>query len=137
MRVYRLLTKIFIFSTIEKNDNFCQFFWKKSQIFGNFLTVKWQFSGGSDLDLLWWSMWWLQISMVEIYNEAVQDLLAADTKVLDLQMVGNTVKIPNITEMTVTTVKDIKEIMSIGDGNRKTASTKMNSTRSALSSLLF
>ena len=75
--------------------------------------------------------------MVEIYNEAVQDLLAADTKVLDLQMVGNTVKIPNITEMTVTTVKDIKEIMSIGDGNRKTASTKMNSTRSALSSLLF
>ena len=28
-------------------DNFWQFFWKKCQVFGNFLTVKWQFSGGS------------------------------------------------------------------------------------------
>ena len=32
----------------EKNDNFCQLFWKKCQDFGNFLTVKCQFSGGSD-----------------------------------------------------------------------------------------
>jgi len=31
----------------QKNDNFCQFKKKKSQVFGNFLTVKWQFSGGS------------------------------------------------------------------------------------------
>ena len=30
----------------EKNENFWQFFWKKCQVFGNFLTVKWQFSGG-------------------------------------------------------------------------------------------
>ena len=30
-----------------KNDTFCQFFWKKCQVFGNFLTFKWQFSGGS------------------------------------------------------------------------------------------
>ena len=42
----------------EKNENFWHFFFveknenfwhlkKKSQVFGNFLTVKWQFSGGS------------------------------------------------------------------------------------------
>ena len=31
-----------------KNVNFWQFFEKKSQVFGNFLTFKWQFSGGSD-----------------------------------------------------------------------------------------
>ena len=31
---------------VEKNDNFCQFFWKKCQVLVNFLTLKWQFSGG-------------------------------------------------------------------------------------------
>ena len=33
-------------------------FWKKCQVFGNFLTVKWQFSGGSALD----------ISLLQLYN---------------------------------------------------------------------
>ena len=32
---------------LEKNDNFWNFFVKKSQVFVNFFTVKWQFSGGS------------------------------------------------------------------------------------------
>ena len=32
---------------MEKKYNFWQFLWKKSQVFGNFLTFKWQFSGGS------------------------------------------------------------------------------------------
>ncbi|XP_055883254.1 uncharacterized protein LOC106052406 isoform X1 [Biomphalaria glabrata] len=72
----------------------------------------------------------LKVSMVEIYNETVQDLLTEDTKVLELSMVGNSVKIPNIMEMPVKEVKDIKEIMKLGDSNRKTASTKMNSTSS-------
>jgi len=47
------LTKIVFFSTklplailLTKNDNFCQFK-KKCQVFGNFFTVKCQFSGGS------------------------------------------------------------------------------------------
>ena len=31
----------------KKNEKFCQFFWTKRQVFGNFLTVKLQFSGGS------------------------------------------------------------------------------------------
>ena len=32
---------------IVKKDNFFQLFWKKCQVFVNFLTFKWQFSGGS------------------------------------------------------------------------------------------
>ena len=41
---------MFIFlNFLEKNENFWQFFWKKCQVFDNFLTVKWQFSGGSGL----------------------------------------------------------------------------------------
>lgn len=67
--------------------------------------------------------------MVEIYNETIQDLLTEDARTLDLQMIGNSVKIPNIMEMPVTEVRDIKEAMRRGDKNRKTASTKMNSSR--------
>ncbi|GFN89297.1 kinesin-like protein [Plakobranchus ocellatus] len=72
----------------------------------------------------------LKVSMVEIYNETVQDLLTSDARTLDLQMVGNVVRIPNITEMDVAEVSDIREIMKLGDSNRKVASTKMNSTSS-------
>ena len=36
---------------VEKNDNFCQLK-KKNQVFGNFLTFNWQFSGGSGLEEL-------------------------------------------------------------------------------------
>ena len=42
--------KIGIGNFVEKNDNFLAIFLKKCQVFGNFLTVKWQFSGGSDHD---------------------------------------------------------------------------------------
>ena len=35
----------------EKNENFWQFFWKKCQVFGNFFTFKWQFSGGSAINI--------------------------------------------------------------------------------------
>ncbi|BFZ08123.1 hypothetical protein BsWGS_11162 [Bradybaena similaris] len=72
----------------------------------------------------------MKISMVEIYNETVQDLLTDDAKTLDIQLLGNIVKIPNITEVPVNQVKDIKGVMQQGDRNRKTASTKMNSTSS-------
>ena len=34
---------------VEKNDNFCHFFFL-NVVFGNFLTVKWQFSEGSGLN---------------------------------------------------------------------------------------
>ena len=37
----------------KKNENFWQFFLKKCQVFGNFLTVKWQFSGGSAFNCIY------------------------------------------------------------------------------------
>ncbi|XP_070193578.1 uncharacterized protein [Littorina saxatilis] len=72
----------------------------------------------------------LKVSMVEIYNETLQDLLTEDVKTLELSMVGNMVRIPDITEMTVESVKDVKKIMELGDKNRSVAETKMNSTSS-------
>jgi len=42
------LPKIYFF---QKNENFWQFFFLQNcQVFGNFLTVNWQFSGGSGWD---------------------------------------------------------------------------------------
>ncbi|XP_076447474.1 uncharacterized protein LOC143284568 [Babylonia areolata] len=72
----------------------------------------------------------LKVSMVEIYNETVQDLLTTSAKTLEVHAVGNMVRIPNITEMAVESLKDIKEIMELGDKNRSVAETKMNSTSS-------
>ena len=70
-----------------------------------------------------------QVSMVEIYNETIQDLLTEDTKPLELHAVGNVVRLPNMMEMPVTSVQDVKNIMELGDKNRSVAETKMNSTR--------
>ncbi len=71
-----------------------------------------------------------QVSLVEIYNETVVDLLTTDAKVVDLKVAGNNIRIPNLTDFVVAEVKDIKHVMTMGDKNRSTASTKMNSTRS-------
>ena len=46
-KIFFFFQKIANGNFFEKNENFWQFFWKKCQAFGNFLTVKWQFSGGS------------------------------------------------------------------------------------------
>ncbi|KAK7482767.1 hypothetical protein BaRGS_00025933 [Batillaria attramentaria] len=72
----------------------------------------------------------LKVSMVEIYNETVQDLLTSDAKTLELHAVGNMVRIPDITEMPIETVKDVKAVMDMGEKNRSVAETKMNSTSS-------
>ena len=46
------LPKTDIFS--KKNcQNFLLFFWKKWKLLANFLTVKWQFSGGSEVNQSW------------------------------------------------------------------------------------
>lgn len=70
-----------------------------------------------------------QVSLVEIYNETVQDLLNNDAKALELRTGGNKINIPGITEVVIKDIDDIKKTMATGDKNRTTASTKMNSTR--------
>ncbi|XP_071082907.1 uncharacterized protein [Haliotis cracherodii] len=72
----------------------------------------------------------LKVSLVEIYNETVVDLLTADAKTVELKSAGNNIRMPNLTDHEVAEVKDIKHVMAMGDKNRTTASTKMNSTSS-------
>ena len=69
------------------------------------------------------------MSLVEIYNENVVDLLTKDAKTVELHAAGNNIRIPNLTEQSIDSLKDIKKLMDMGDKNRSTAATKMNSTR--------
>lgn len=71
-----------------------------------------------------------QVSLIEIYNETIQDLLTTDAKPLELRTAGNKVSIPNLKEVVIRNLDDIKKTMAQGDKNRTVASTKMNSTRS-------
>ena len=71
----------------------------------------------------------LQTSMVEIYNETIQDLLSSDAKTLELRVHGNNVLLPGQTEMAVRCIDDITTVVNIGEKNRRVASTKMNSQR--------
>ncbi len=71
----------------------------------------------------------LQASMLEIYNEIIQDLLTKNGKTLELKTQGNKIHLPGLTEMFVENEDDIAHIMNLGDTNRTTASTRMNSTR--------
>ena len=69
------------------------------------------------------------MSIVEVYNETVQDLLREDTRGLDLRCVGNMIHIPDITEVCVKSTDDVKAVIEMGEKNRSVAETKMNSTR--------
>lgn len=71
-----------------------------------------------------------QVSLIEIYNETIQDLLTSDARPLELRTAGNKVSIPNLKEVEIRNLDDIKKTMAQGDKNRTVASTKMNSTRS-------
>ncbi|KAH3820936.1 hypothetical protein DPMN_122687, partial [Dreissena polymorpha] len=72
----------------------------------------------------------LTVSLVEIYNETIQDLLTSDVKTLELRTAGNKVSIPGLIEYPIKNVKDVQTVMELGDKNRHVASTKMNSTSS-------
>ncbi|ELT88482.1 hypothetical protein CAPTEDRAFT_157378 [Capitella teleta] len=78
----------------------------------------------------------LKASMVEIYNDTIQDILSHDVNQLELRSQGNKIHLPGLTEMLVENLDDINEIMDLGEQNRSVASTKMNST-SSRSHLIF
>ncbi|XP_077121181.1 uncharacterized protein LOC143776088 isoform X2 [Ranitomeya variabilis] len=78
----------------------------------------------------------IRISMLEIYNESVQDLLSQNgNKQLEIRSQGKVVTLPGLTEMEVMNEDDIKKIISFGEKNRTVASTKMN-TESSRSHLI-
>ncbi|KAK3103694.1 hypothetical protein FSP39_021089 [Pinctada imbricata] len=79
----------------------------------------------------------LRVSLIEIYNETIQDLLTSDAKTLELRTAGNKVNIPGLTDVEIKNLDDIKRTMKTGDKNRTTASTKMNSSSSRSHLLLM
>ncbi|KAJ0069810.1 hypothetical protein NL108_014744 [Boleophthalmus pectinirostris] len=77
----------------------------------------------------------LKISMLEIYNETLNDLLSKSPgSALDLRVQGKSVSVPGLTQVQVQTETDILSAMETGEKNRKIAATKMNiqSSRSHL-----
>ncbi|XP_069570641.1 uncharacterized protein [Brachyistius frenatus] len=77
----------------------------------------------------------LKISMLEIYNDSLNDLLTKSPgALLDLRVQGKSVSVPGLTQVQVQTEADIINIIEMGEKNRKIASTKMNiqSSRSHL-----
>nr|DBA31208.1 TPA: hypothetical protein GDO54_007091 [Pyxicephalus adspersus] len=77
----------------------------------------------------------LKISMLEIYNENVCDLLSQNGKQLEIRSQGKTVTVQGLTEIEVLTEDDIKNTILFGEKNRTVASTKMN-TESSRSHLM-
>ncbi|XP_063302952.1 uncharacterized protein LOC134602220 [Pelobates fuscus] len=78
----------------------------------------------------------IKISMLEIYNETLRDLLSQNGNTqLEIRSQGKTVFMPGLTETEVLTENDIKTTMSLGEKNRTVASTKMN-TESSRSHLM-
>jgi transcription antitermination factor NusG len=49
------------------------------------------------------------VSLIEIYNETIQDLLSKDAKTLDLKTAGNKINIPGLTEVEIKNLDDIKK----------------------------
>ncbi|XP_077424228.1 uncharacterized protein LOC144053549 isoform X1 [Vanacampus margaritifer] len=79
----------------------------------------------------------LKISMLEIYNDTLNDLLAKSptaSSTLDIRVQGKSVSVPGLTHVEVRTEDDIINVMETGEKNRKMAATKMNihSSRSHL-----
>ncbi|KAM9814731.1 uncharacterized protein ACBT44_009808 [Syngnathus typhle] len=79
----------------------------------------------------------LKISMLEIYNDTLNDLLAKNptaSSTLDIRVQGKFVSVPGLTHVEVRTEDDIINVMETGEKNRKMGATKMNihSSRSHL-----
>lgn len=71
-----------------------------------------------------------QISMLEIYNDTLKDLLSKSVDApLDIRVQGKSVSVPGLTKIPVRTEADILVAMETGEGNRKVASTRMNTQR--------
>lgn len=73
--------------------------------------------------------------MLEIYNDTLKDLLAKTVEAaLDIRVQGKSVSVPGLTKIPVQTETDILVAMETGEGNRRVASTRMNTQRCSSSS---
>uniref|UniRef100_A0A1X7U2C3 Kinesin motor domain-containing protein n=1 Tax=Amphimedon queenslandica TaxID=400682 RepID=A0A1X7U2C3_AMPQE len=81
----------------------------------------------------------MKVSMVEVYNESIYDLLKSPNEVqekLQIHKKGKELHVPGLTEIEVCSTDDVIKVMTVGEKNRTTASTKMN-TNSSRSHLLL
>jgi kinesin family protein C2/C3 len=86
----------------------------------------------------------VQVSLLEIYNEQIRDLLEDRSKAgkgataakLEVKAGKNGMHVPGLTMVTVTEQTQILRLMLLGKRNRATASTQMNSDSSRSHSML-
>nr|XP_056710578.1 kinesin-like protein KIFC2 [Euleptes europaea] len=82
----------------------------------------------------------VSLSMVEIYNEAIRDLLAKDPhEKLDVKLNpdgSGQLHVPGLTCVEVGSFREIKKMLSLGKRNRVTSSTNMNERSSRSHALL-
>ena len=82
----------------------------------------------------------LRCSYLEIYNEAIHDLLAPPSssvsQPVQIQGTGANVILTPLREEVVTSLKSVHEVLQRGEGNRRTASTDWNE-RSSRSHSVF
>ncbi|XP_071785181.1 kinesin-like protein KIFC3 isoform X1 [Asterias amurensis] len=81
----------------------------------------------------------ITVSVMEIYNETLRDLLSDDPQVkLEIKMNpdGSGLYVPGLCEIDVTSVEDVNEVFKMGRRNRATATTDMNEHSSRSHALL-
>lgn len=82
----------------------------------------------------------LRCSYLEIYNEAIHDLLApsstSSAQPVQIHGSGSNIILTPLREEVVTSLKSVKEVLERGEGNRRTASTDWNE-RSSRSHSVF
>lgn len=69
-------------------------------------------------------------SFMELYQEELYDLLAANKKALDIREMNKIVEVPGLTEIPVNSPEETSECLEQGSARRKTGMTAMNETSS-------
>jgi len=78
----------------------------------------------------------VQVSLLEIYNEQIRDLLNGKKKKLEIKGSPNGMTVPGLTLVNVMDHKQVLKLMNLGKKNRATASTDMNQDSSRSHSML-
>lgn len=79
----------------------------------------------------------INVSVIEIYNEMIRDLLGDDPSAkLEVKQGRDGLFVPGLTEIQVTDVDELNEVFAIGKRNRATAITDMNEHSSRSHALL-
>ncbi|XP_014678469.1 PREDICTED: kinesin-like protein klp-3 [Priapulus caudatus] len=73
----------------------------------------------------------MRISMLEIYNETIRDLLSKSISYLDIRTHGKNVSLDRLTEVGVETMEEVTKLTLQGEKNRVVGATKMNSHSSS------